>query len=77
MVEIILYESKENCCGCTACYAICPINAITMQSDSEGFLYPKINKDKCVQCGKCLRVCIFKQNQVLKGFIRKEEVHDE
>ena len=24
----VLYERKEDCCGCTACYAICPKSAI-------------------------------------------------
>ena len=24
----VLYERKEECCGCTACYAICPNDAI-------------------------------------------------
>ena len=36
----ILYTCKEECCGCTACYAICPKGAITMLLDQEGFYYP-------------------------------------
>jgi len=29
MTEIpVLYKRKEECCGCTACYAICPKEAI-------------------------------------------------
>lgn len=56
----ILFEKKEDCCGCTACYAICPKNAITMQPDEEGFLYPMIDEEECVDCKSCLRVCIFK-----------------
>ena len=24
------------------------------------YLYPKIDKDKCVECGKCISVCSFK-----------------
>ena len=39
---------KEDCCGCTACFNACPARAITMEPDSEGFVYPKINRDKCV-----------------------------
>lgn len=58
----ILFEKKEDCCGCTACYAICPQNAITMEPDEEGFLYPVINEEKCVNCKSCIRVCIFKDN---------------
>jgi len=55
-----LYTRKEECCGCTACYAICPKNAIIMVSDDEGFEYPKIDKFKCVCCYKCVTVCPFK-----------------
>jgi len=48
---------KEHCCGCTACYACCPVNAITMQPDDEGFLYPIVDYQECVSCGKCVTVC--------------------
>ena len=57
---VITEKLKQNnlkCCGCTACYAVCPKNAITMQADSEGFKYPVIDKDKCIDCGLCCKVC--------------------
>lgn len=41
----VLYKCKEECCGCTACYAICPTSSITMEEDEGGFLYPKINEE--------------------------------
>ena len=56
----VLYEKKEECCGCTACYAICPNSAISMIEDSEGFLYPHIDTEKCVNCNMCLKVCPIK-----------------
>ena len=54
MIEI---KDKKNCCGCSACYSICPKNCIEMKADREGFLYPKINKDLCINCGLCETVC--------------------
>ncbi len=52
-----LEQENLTCCGCTACYAICPKGAITMQEDGEGFKYPAIDKSKCIDCGLCCKVC--------------------
>ncbi len=62
----VLYERKEECCGCAACYAICPTSSISMISDDEGFDYPVIDDNKCVRCYKCLTVCPIKES--LKQF---------
>ena len=57
----VLFEEKEKCCGCGACYAKCPQKAIIMKRDEEGFDYPMIVLDNCVKCGQCLKVCPFKE----------------
>lgn len=57
----VLFGKKEDCCGCSACIAICPVNAIKMYLDSEGFSYPIIDDEKCIGCFKCLTVCPFKE----------------
>lgn len=54
---MINIEDKTKCCGCHACFNICPKNAITMEEDEKGFKYPIINKEKCVDCGLCEKVC--------------------
>lgn len=70
MQEIpILYERKEECCGCTACYASCPREAISMVADEEGFEYPQIDENKCVRCYQCLKVCPFKVTKTIHIFI--------
>lgn len=58
--RIILFERKEECCGCEACMNICNQRAITMITDEEGFDYPYIDTDKCVKCTMCLKVCPIK-----------------
>lgn len=49
--------NKNECSGCSACLNVCPVNAITMQEDKEGFFYPIINRQVCVECGLCRKVC--------------------
>lgn len=46
-----------DCCGCTACLAICPKKCIEMKDDEKGFKYPVVNRDLCIDCGACNRVC--------------------
>lgn len=66
-----LYANRENCCGCSACYAICPIRAISMEPDGEGFLYPSVDAEKCVRCYGCISVCSFKADQEARGYFVK------
>ena len=54
MIDI---KEKKNCCGCNACYDICPKDAITLSTDIEGFWYPRVDIDKCINCGLCERTC--------------------
>jgi coenzyme F420-reducing hydrogenase beta subunit len=50
-------KNKSECNGCHACFCVCPVKCITMEPDTEGFLYPAVNYDLCTQCSQCIEVC--------------------
>lgn len=54
---MIVLNDCLNCCGCSACAQRCPLHCITMQEDGMGFLYPKVDEERCVDCGLCEQVC--------------------
>lgn len=54
MIDI---KRKEECCGCNACGDKCPKQAITFLTDNEGFWYPKVDMQKCIDCHLCEKVC--------------------
>lgn len=56
---MIHIQNPKDCCGCTACASICAHDAITMEPDALGFLYPKVDESKCIDCGLCEKVCQF------------------
>lgn len=56
---IRVFDQKQDCCGCTACSSICPSEAIRMLPDEEGFVYPEIDPDACIDCRLCKDVCAF------------------
>ena len=63
MIHII---DKEKCCGCNACGDICPKQAISFNTDKEGFWYPEVDTFKCIDCGLCEKVCPIINIEALK-----------
>ena len=67
---------KNMCCGCRACEQICPKKAIFIVENKEGFLEPKIDMNKCIKCGLCVKKCpqineIQKEDKVEKVYAAK------
>ena len=61
---------NNKCCACSACYSICPTNAISMNIDEKGFKRPVIDKNKCINCGLCEKTCAF-NNKILIYNLKK------
>lgn len=58
-MENIYLKTKDKvaCNGCTACSLVCPKKCIEMKEDEEGFIYPVVDEDRCIHCGRCLNIC--------------------
>lgn len=54
MIQLV---DKSKCCGCNACGDMCPKDAITFKTDIEGFWYPEVNLEHCIDCGLCEKAC--------------------
>lgn len=69
MIKYSRTYNPADCYGCGACEQICGHGALLLKPDSEGFLYPEIDANKCTNCGLCEKVCpidIFPEGNVKK-----------
>lgn len=61
--------SEKDCTSCMACYSVCPIRAIRIVTDQDGFYRPQIDTKKCIGCKRCLHVC------PVHGHVKKSQPH--
>ncbi len=54
---MIQTDNPNQCCGCLACSIVCPQKCIERIEDMAGFVMPRVDTSKCVQCGLCKQVC--------------------
>lgn len=54
---MINFDFEQNCYGCGLCAQVCSQNAIEMIHNFEGFVIPKVDPKKCIQCGLCDTKC--------------------
>lgn len=47
------YKISEDCVGCGACAAECPVGCISEGSDGKY----QIDADQCIDCGTCAGTC--------------------
>lgn len=64
---MIKINDKRDCCGCHACYNICPQKCISMQPDAEGFWYPLVDIEECTDCGLCEKMCPILNKKIVEN----------
>ncbi len=61
---------RENCIGCGACAAVCPVGAINMDSGTA-----QIDAEQCISCGACVNECPVGAISA-EGAVEKKEVEN-
>lgn len=71
----------ETCTGCFACANVCPKDAITLPANFEGFYFPSIDQDRCINCGLCDKICpqihqpvLYKMQKAYYGYSKDNAV---
>ena len=49
--------SPKNCTACMACTEICAHQALSCQLDRNGYFRIRFDKNACINCGLCTKVC--------------------
>ena len=57
MRKEIRLASRNTCTACLACLDSCAKGAIRTCVRSDGHLYPEIDRELCIKCGRCMEVC--------------------
>ena len=66
MNHVLMDRLDERCTSCSACFAVCPKNAIEFKLSENGFYRPFIKEDLCVNCGLCKTVCAKYDDDILQ-----------
>ena len=69
-MSVVTYTLAK-CRKCLKCLRVCPVEAITMNDERV-----KINKSRCINCGKCVDVCVNQGLQAKGSTLAELEYYD-
>ncbi len=76
MKTVLEVIGNHLCIGCGLCQAVCPTNAIVLNSSSTGLSRPQLDPSACIQCGECYHVCPGRQLETRPVKMRGVTEHD-
>ncbi len=66
--------SKEECCGCASCIDACSYQAIQLKEDLNGYYFPVIDAEKCIECGVCRLSChILQPHKIIRNDCKRSK----
>lgn len=54
---MIDFNFIKYCYSCGLCEIICPVAAIGMKMNNNGYFIPMISVEKCIGCNECVKIC--------------------
>ena len=59
MSKKLAFTDEVLCKGCLLCTTVCPVNALnaTERVNQKGYQVVEVDKEKCIGCGNCYRIC--------------------
>jgi coenzyme F420-reducing hydrogenase beta subunit len=65
---------EKDCCGCAACVDLCPKKAISLKENENGYFFPFVNEDQCINCKLCEKNChILHQDELKRNDLAYEK----
>ena len=55
--------NRTECVGCGLCVSVCKRGAISLCEEDDGFAYPRIDTNLCVNCHSCEKNCIVQKKK--------------
>lgn len=65
---------KSRCYSCRSCLLSCSKGAIAMLENAEGFQYPEVSRERCIDCGICVSRCPAMNPPVRENFAQISKV---
>lgn len=72
---MIHIAEEKMCCGCAVCSVVCPSKCIRMVNGTLGFVFPCVDAQCCIHCGKCEAVCPMLHAEEMKSIPEKQPVY--